>query len=103
MVSGAVPIVLTPFPRDAASMTEIQIAPWLELRENILSMRQSGVVVVDSAAILGSMDDLGQLDGTYLPEFTSDGVHPNNAGHAAVADALMVELSALASITKPEP
>lgn len=96
IMHGTVPIFLTPFPRDAKSMTIVQVEPWRKLREAILSMRHSGAVVVDATAILGSRSQSGAFDGTYLPEFSTDGAHPNNTGHEAISNALTAELKKLA-------
>ena len=52
-------------------------------------------VVADAAAVLGRQTN-GDLDGTYLPTMTKDDVHPNDAGHAAVADLLKPIIKALA-------
>ncbi len=101
ILNGAVPIFLTPFPRDAGSMTAAQVEPWRKLRHSILSMRYSGAAVVDATAILGAKTDSGEFDGTYRPGFSSDGAHPNDAGHAAVSYALMVELNRITGLTGP--
>ena len=85
--AGAVPIFLTPFPRDPGSMVAERVEAWRSLRESILALRDGGAIVLDAAAILGRRTG-GVLDGTYRPEFTDDTVHPNNAGHAAIAAAL---------------
>jgi hypothetical protein len=85
--SGAVPIFLTPFPRDPAAMTAARVEPWRALRNAIVDLRERGAVVLDATAILARQVN-GVMDGTYRPEYTDDTVHPNNAGHAAVAAAL---------------
>ena len=40
----------------------------------------------------------GQFDGTYLPQYTDDQVHPNDAGHAAVAELLTPLISAICGL-----
>ena len=93
--NGAVPIFLTPFPRDAHSMNEEVVRPWLKLRRFILSMRDSGAIVVDATQLLGARSSSGEFDGCYLPQYTSDQVHPNDAGHAALAKILGAEIEKL--------
>jgi hypothetical protein len=85
--AGAVPIFLTPFPRDLEAMTPTQAGPWRALGDSIRSLREYGAIVLDTASILARQSN-GVMDGTYLPEYTDDDVHPNNAGHAAIAAAL---------------
>jgi hypothetical protein len=85
--AGAVPIFLTPFPRDPVAMTPVQVGAWRSLRESIRSLRENGAIVLDAASILARQSD-GEMDGTYLPDYTDDTAHPNNSGHAAIATAL---------------
>jgi hypothetical protein len=85
--AGALPIFLTPFPRDPGAMTQMRATAWRELRDQILALRAGGAIVLDAASILGRQAG-GVLDGTYDPAFSDDTAHPNNAGHAAVAAAL---------------
>lgn len=85
---GAVPIYLTPFPRDPATMTAARLGPWHGLREAIMAFRQHGGIVLDTASLLGRETD-GVLDGTYRPEYSNDEIHPNDAGHERLAAALM--------------
>ena len=68
-------------------MTPVQTGPWRALGDSIRSLRKNGATVVDAASILARQSN-GVMDGTYLPEYTDDNVHPNNAGHAAIAAAL---------------
>ncbi len=95
--AGAVPVFLTPFPRDRGSMISSVLGPWRRLRNDILAMRLSGAIVIDTTSILGAIRD-GVFDGTYLPEFTNDQVHPNDAGHAAIAERLRPILHAICGI-----
>jgi hypothetical protein len=85
--AGAVPIFLTPFPRDARSMTPVQLRAWRALHTAIASLRDSGAMVLDAASILTHRTN-GALDGTYRSEYSDDEAHPNDAGHAAVSAAL---------------
>jgi hypothetical protein len=94
---GAVPILLTPFPRDLAGMTPVQIAPWRGLRDSILALRDGGAIVVDATPLLGHQS-AGQFDGTYLPEYSNDQMHPNDAGHAIVASVLTPIIESLCDI-----
>jgi len=84
---GAVPIFLTPFPRNADDMTSERMTSWLALRQSILDLRSTGELVADATPVLGH-ESFGALDGTYLGKFTTDTIHPNDAGHAAVASIL---------------
>ena len=96
---GAVPIFLTPFPRDPHSMTEACVRPWLRLRRVILSMRESGAIVVDATTLLGARSLSGEFDGCYRPEYSLDQMHPNDAGHAALAELLSIEIQKLVGDT----
>jgi len=84
---GALPIVLTPFPRNAARMTAVQLAPWRWLRGAVLDLRPAGVAVLDATAILGARTGEA-FDGGYLPGMSTDTRHPGDAGHEAVGAAL---------------
>jgi hypothetical protein len=86
--AGAIPIFLTPFPRDPGAMTPMRATAWRDLRAQILALQDSGAIVLDAASILGCQPG-GILDGTYDLAFSDDTAHPNNAGHAAVAAALI--------------
>ena len=96
--SGAIPVFLTPFPRDAGSMTPVQVGAWHELRDAIRSLRTSGAVVLDATRMLGrQLNDV--MDGTYQSEYTDDNVHPNNAGHAAISAALTPLIERICGLT----
>jgi hypothetical protein len=81
---GAVPVFLTPFPRDPGGMTPVQVGPWRKLRDSIMTLCEAGAVVLDATDLFGHRSE-GILDGTYLPEYSDDHAHPNNAAHAALA------------------
>jgi hypothetical protein len=85
--NGIIPIIFTPFPRDAKSMTEVQVKPWRWLRDAALALRSSTVIVIDASAILGQQEQ-SQFTGTYKPGASDEEVHPNDAGHNALAQAL---------------
>jgi hypothetical protein len=95
--NGAIPIFLTPFPRDPGGMTPAQVLPWRSTRNAIMALRERGAIVVDAASILGRTSGV-ELDGTYLPRYTSDQAHPNNAGHAAIASKLTTVIRELCMV-----
>jgi hypothetical protein len=97
--SGAVPVFLTPFPRDPRGMTPTQVGPWHALRESICSMQATGAVVLDSTSILARRSN-GIMVGTYQAQYTDDTVHPNDAGHAAIAAALTPIIERVCGLTK---
>jgi lysophospholipase L1-like esterase len=80
-------VILTPFPRNAEAMGEVQLAPWHWLREKLLELCNSAAVVVDATQILGRQEN-GVFDGTYLPSMSVDQMHPNDDGHIALARAI---------------
>ena len=92
-VHGIVPVAMTPFPRDAEHMTPARLAPWHWLRDRILALRASGVTVIDATSILGHREN-GVFTGTYSQSLSSDGIHPNDAGHYAVGQALAAAIRA---------
>ena len=96
-LSGAVPLWLTPFPRNPDFMIPERLAPWRALRQSILGLQNAGELVADATAVLGNIKD-GDFDGTYLPGMTSDQMHPNDNGHAAVADLLKPIIKSLAGL-----
>ncbi len=97
---GAIPIFLTPFPRDKAAMGDVQLACWKRLRNDVLALREAGAIVLDTTPLLSQMHG-GLFDGTYLAELTNDQVHPNDAGHALVAKHLMPILRTLCGVQLP--
>jgi lysophospholipase L1-like esterase len=90
--AGALPIFLTPFPRNREAMTEPMVRAWLIQRDRILLLGRNGEEVIDAARLLGTQELAGpdaELSGTYLPGLSNDGMHPNDAGHGRIADALV--------------
>ena len=81
---GAMPIILTPFPRNQAAMTAEVLSAWRDLRDAILRLRSEGALVVDGGAALDRMEGDG-LSGTYRAGLSDDTLHPNDRGHARVA------------------
>lgn len=93
-MNGAIPIWLTPFPRDRSFMTPPRLSGWQYMRQIILSMKKQGEIVVDATAALGNLQS-SEFDGTYIPTMTTDDIHPNDLGHAAVAALLRPVIKAL--------
>jgi hypothetical protein len=81
----ALPIFLTPFPRDPGFMGMDRFGPWTWVREQILALRQHGAMVIDATPLLAQVEN-GIAFGTYKPEYSNDAMHPNDAGHQMVAD-----------------
>jgi hypothetical protein len=98
---GAIPILLTPFPRDPAAMTPTQTGPWRKLRDSIIALRETGAMVLDATPLLGRQS-AGQLDGTYLPDYTDDQMHPNDAGHAVLAGELTPIIERICRLARVE-
>jgi hypothetical protein len=86
--AGTLPVILTPFPRNRDAMGPVQLEPWRQLRDILLSLREPETVVVDATAVLGRVQE-GLFDGTYLPSMSSDEMHPNDDGHVAVSTLLV--------------
>jgi hypothetical protein len=97
--AGAIPIFLTPFPRDPGGMSPVQVGPWLKLRDSIMGLREAGAVVMDTAALFGHRAG-DSLDGTYLPGYSGDQAHPNNAAHAALAGELVPIIEGLFGLSR---
>jgi lysophospholipase L1-like esterase len=57
------------------------------LREVLLGLDDPDIVIIDATAILGHQPN-GVFDGTYNPALSTDQMHPNDEGHAAVARVL---------------
>lgn len=85
--NNVLPIVLTPFPRDSEAMSDVQLVPWRWLRQTLLELQSPGMTVIDATAILGQQRN-NAFDGTYLPQMSTDQMHPNNDGHMAIARAV---------------
>jgi lysophospholipase L1-like esterase len=92
--NNVLPILLTPFPRDPGNMTETQLEPWHWLRREIFDVAGADCIVIDASTALGRQQN-GVLDGTYLPDLSSDGIHPNDAGHSLIAGLLVSALEAM--------
>jgi lysophospholipase L1-like esterase len=70
------------------SMSPSQIEAWQVLRRTINQMKSVGSIVLDASSALGNVVN-GEPDGTYRPSLSDDGVHPNNLGHAVIAEKLI--------------
>ncbi|HEY0182349.1 MAG TPA: SGNH/GDSL hydrolase family protein [Rhodopila sp.] len=79
---GALPIITTPLPR--GSIAQANLAIWTDIRTRLLNSGTSAEIF-DVLPIVGNQSSPGVYDGTYLPGLSTDGVHPNSAGHAALA------------------
>jgi hypothetical protein len=95
---GAMPVFLTPFPRDRGGMTEVQVEPWLKLHKCIMALRETGAIVIDASSLFGRRTE-GVLDGTYLPNFSDDHAHPNNAAHEALARELVPIIESICGLS----
>jgi hypothetical protein len=84
LVQGGVPILTTPFPRDG-SLSGESLAVWQAVRADLLG---AGLPVLDATAILADPE----RPGCFRRDFTTDGVHPNDSGHAALAKGLILIL-----------
>jgi hypothetical protein len=99
---GVHPIFLTPFPRNRDAMTPTQIGPWAKLRQILLAMGREGVTVLDATPLLSNERD-GMFDGSYIGSRSTDGMHPNDSGHDAVAAALLRIVSEARYLSTPQP
>jgi hypothetical protein len=97
--AGAVPIFLTPFPRDRAAMSPIQVSAWRMLYESICALRANGAIVLDATSILANRSNEA-MDGTYRAGYSDDAAHPNNAGHAAIASVLTPMIERICGLTQ---
>jgi hypothetical protein len=89
---GALPIILTPFPRNPEALDSRLLWAWLMQRERILRLGGEGEEVIDASVLLGERYPTQggkALGGLYVPGLTADEMHPNDAGHARIADALV--------------
>jgi hypothetical protein len=82
------PIVLTPFPRNIEAMSPPQLDAWRWLRRALSELKPADAITLDAAALLGATMD-SELTGTYLPDLSDDGAHPNDVGHSLIADRLV--------------
>lgn len=94
---GVLPVICTPFPRDAERMGPAQLGPWRWIRERILEIgADDRVLVLDATSVLGHRE-AGKFSGTYSPTMSTDQAHPDNAGHDAVGRLLRAFLNAACS------
>lgn len=77
---GSLPVLIGPLCRDATTMAVTgRLAQWQYLRGRLLEAGRHGQVVVDASAAICDL-----TTGTYRAGFSSDTVHPNDAGTAAL-------------------
>jgi len=82
---GILPVLCTPFPRDAERMGAVQIGPWRWIRERILELgADERVLVLDATSVLGE-ENAGRYSGTYHRAMSNDQMHPDDEGHIAIA------------------
>ncbi len=81
---GTVPILVTRFARKTLAQNPREITFADHLRQQQLSMRAPDMPVLDATPILEDPTH----PGLYRPGLSNDGIHPNGAGHAALAAAL---------------
>ena len=65
-LNGALPLWLTPFPRNCDFMIPERLAAWLALRQSILQLRHAGEIVIDATAVLGAVVE-GEFDEPICP------------------------------------
>ena len=100
--AGAVPIFMTPLPRDPRSMTAAVVKVWLDQRDAVLALGTSGEFVLDATPVLGAMAD-GVFTGAYRDGMSLDSIHPNDAGHAAIARALTPIVRQISGLSPRKP
>lgn len=85
---GGVPILTTPMPRTAATQSiPANLANWQYARERLLEMREHGFEVFDAGVVVSDL-----ATGRFLPGMADDDLHPNDAGHSALATAFLPTL-----------
>jgi hypothetical protein len=90
--AGAVPILISPCPRDGKTMGSEQVAAWKAVYDLMTTMAPDEIVI-DISTVLTD----GQLAGVFPNDsiYTTDGVHPNDAGHALIASYIRPLLQAM--------
>lgn len=91
---GVYPILTTRNPNTTANFNAEAIAIARAYDAELLAMRLHGVEVWDICTPLAA--DLSTV--IYNPVFTTDGTHPNGAGHSRLAEIYAPRLSALAGL-----
>jgi lysophospholipase L1-like esterase len=69
-------------------MSPPQLDAWRWLRRALSELKPADAITLDAAALLGATMD-SELTGTYLPDLSDDGAHPNDVGHSLIADRLV--------------
>jgi hypothetical protein len=88
---GTFPIVATRFSRETLTRNPQELAEADSLRQRELKLASTQMAVIDATTVL---DDPGRPGG-YRAGLSTDGIHPNTAGHAAVARLLTPALTQL--------
>lgn len=89
--AGVVPIFVTPWGYDA--MTDAYRVAWKALRARVLSLTESGSVVVDQFALCGNT-----ATGAYDTGMASDGIHPNDSANTRATQVLTRAIKAVAGL-----
>jgi len=64
----------------------------LELTQPVFSVCASGVTILDRLIDFDAVLNDPSNPSHMLPQYLTDGIHPNNAGHQAMADAIDLNL-----------
>ena len=64
-----------------------RLGAWRDMHRTIVDLAESGEHIVDAASALGTRAE-HVLEGTYRQGTSDDGIHPNDHGHAIVAELL---------------
>lgn len=83
---GARAVFVTPFPRDAATLTGPVLTAWQALYGEVTGMNSAATRVLDLTRVLGDFRG-GRPTGAFRPGFSDDSIHPNDAGTTAAVPA----------------
>ena len=89
--AGVVPIFVTPWGYDA--MTDAYRVAWKALRARVLSLTESGNVVVDQFALCGNT-----ATGEYDTGMAADGIHPGDEANTRATQVLTRAIKAVAGL-----
>jgi hypothetical protein len=90
---GVLPIWLTPIPRNRLSMGSEQRSAWAWLYAEIKKQAGQGYVVIDVSSDFCNVTNA--LEAGIWPDgspYTNDGMHPNDNGHALIAEKIRYAL-----------
>ena len=94
---GGTPVLVTPLPRDPRFMANRQVREaWQAAGARVLALGAAGTPIIDGGAPVAARDATG-LTGTYRTDraVSADAVHPDDLGHALIADAAVPVLDRL--------